>query len=241
MSIVEEKVEDIQLTIPKFNVDVQFDNVPEPLPQGSHFAVYLGPPKSGKSSLSTSLLLTKSPRKIYNGVFDHVYLFVPEGSFRSMTDNPFKALDPSKVKFEFNVSTLNEVLTRVEASARKKQNSLIIIDDFASNLKDVALRKDFERACNNRRHKFLTLWVISQTYRAIPLSTRKILSHLFVFRVQNLKEIETIREEMIPRDKLEFQRLYNHVFPPNSDPHNFMYIDVSTGNIYNRFNKLVIQ
>jgi hypothetical protein len=241
MSIVEENTADIQLTIPKFNVDVQFNGVPDPLPKSSHFAVFLGPPKSGKSSLSTSFLLTRSPRKIYNGVFDHIYLFVPEGSFRSMTDNPFKALDPSKVKFEFNVATLNEVLTRVEASAVKKQNSLIIIDDFASNLKDVSLRKDFERMVNNRRHKMLSVWVISQTYRAIPLSTRKILTDLYVFRVQNLKEIETIREEMVPRDKYEFQRLYNHVFPPNSDPHNFMYISVNSGNIYNRFNKLVVK
>jgi hypothetical protein len=241
MSIVEEDVKNIQLTIPKFNVDVQFDGVPEPLPQGSHFACYLGPPKSGKSSLSTSFLLTTKPVKIYNGVFSHVYLFVPEGSFRSMSDNPFKALDPSKVKFEFSPATLAEVLERVEASARRKENSLIIIDDFAAELKNVALRKDFERMVNNRRHNFLSVWIISQNYRAIPLSTRKILSHLFVFRQNNLKEIETIREEMIPRDKNEFQRIYNHVFPPGSDPHNFLYIDVTSGNLYNRFNKLSIK
>lgn len=241
MSVVEEAVEDIQLSMPSFSVDNLYDNVPAPLPQQAMFAAFLGPPRSGKTSLSTALLTTSKPRKIYNGVFNHVYLFVPLASFNSMNDSPFKSLDPSKIMHDFTPETLANVIAKLEASTKKEENSLIVIDDFMSDLKNVVLRKGLERLIANRRHLRCSVWIISQTYRAIPLSTRKMLSHIFMFRPNNLKELESIRDELIPRDKHEFQKLFNHVFPPSGDIHAFMYMDISTGEIYNKFNRLVVK
>lgn len=241
MPIVEEPSDEIELTIPKFSVDVQFPNVPKPLPTQSFFMCAIGPPRSGKSSLITSLLTTSHPKKIYNGVFDNIYLFVPEGSFNSMENNPFKSLDPSKIKFEFNTETFGEVIERVEASAKNKENSLIILDDFSANLKDVVLRKDLERCINNRRHKRLSIITIAQTYRALPLSVRKLITHLFCFKANNLRELESIRDELIPRDKNEFHAIYNYIFPPSADPHNFLYVSVETGELYKNFKKLLVK
>jgi hypothetical protein len=241
MSIVEEESENIELSYPKFNVDVQFPNVPSCLPSQAFFLSAVGPPRSGKSSLIVGLLTTTTPRKIYNGVFDHIYLFCPEGSFNSMQDNPFKALDPSKVKFEFNTDTFNEVILRVEESAKKKENSLIIIDDFSANLKDVALRKDLERCINNRRHKRLSVITISQTYRAIPLSVRKLITHLAMFRSNNLRELDSIRDELVPIDKHLFMKVYNYVFPEGGDKHNFLFLNTETGEMYKKFTKLIIK
>jgi hypothetical protein len=237
MSIVEEDGDDIKLTIPRFTVDVHF-TVPNPLPNQSFYMCAIGPPRSGKSSLITGLLTTSTPRKLYNGVFDHIYYFCPEGSFNSMDPNPYKALHASKINFEFDEKTFGEVIAKVEANAKKKQNSLIIVDDFSANLKDVSLRKTFEKAVNNRRHKRLSIINIAQTYRAIPLSVRKLITHLFLFKVNNLRELESIRDELVPRDRNEFQRIYNYIFAPSSDPHTFMYIDVSSGEIYKNFRRL---
>lgn len=241
MGVVEEATENIELSMPSFSVDTLYEGVPSPLPDQAMFACFLGPPRSGKTSLSTALLTTSKPRKIYNGVFDHVYLFVPLQSFNSMNDSPFKALDPSKIIHDFTQESLATIVQKLEASTSQKENSLIVIDDFMSELKNVFLRKSLERLIANRRHLRCSVWVISQTYRAIPLTTRKMLSHVFLFRVSNLKELESIREELVPRDRNEFQTLYNHVFPPNADKHTFMYLDVSTGEIYNKFNKLLIK
>ncbi|KAJ1629381.1 hypothetical protein T492DRAFT_840859 [Pavlovales sp. CCMP2436] len=72
---VTEEANSIPLTIARFDVDNA-----------------LGPPRSGKTSLSTALLTQTSPR-IYNGVFDNVWLFVPASSFASMSDSPFKNHD----------------------------------------------------------------------------------------------------------------------------------------------------
>jgi hypothetical protein len=82
------------------------------------------------------------------------------------------------------------------------------------------------------------MWVITQTYRSIPLSTRKLLSHVFMFRSSNLRELESLRDELVPRDRAEFSALYNHVFAPGGDPHAFTYLDIGDGRIYNRFNEM---
>ncbi|KAJ1616110.1 hypothetical protein T492DRAFT_851061 [Pavlovales sp. CCMP2436] len=80
------------LTIPRFDVDNALGDIPPPLPAQHMFACFLGPPRSGKTSLSTALLTQTNPR-IYNGVFDNVWLFVPATSFASMSDSPFKNHD----------------------------------------------------------------------------------------------------------------------------------------------------
>lgn len=241
MLSIKEEGDDIKLNIPKFSVDAEFEGVPSPCENKSFFTAFLGPPRSGKSSLSTALLTTTHPQKIYCGVFDNVFIIVPEASFNSMKDNPFRGLSPEKIKHEFTPEVLADIVERCETFSKHKKNTLIIIDDYMSELKNVVLRKSLERLIANRRHLRCSIWVISQTYRAIPLSTRKMLSSVYLFRQNNLKEIESIRDELISRDKNEFQALYNHVFPPSSDPHNFMYIDVSNGEIYNKFKKMSIQ
>ncbi|KAJ1628130.1 hypothetical protein T492DRAFT_841834 [Pavlovales sp. CCMP2436] len=87
-----EEINNIKLTIPRFDVDNALGDIPAPLPAQHMFACFLGPPRSGKTSLSTALLTQTAPR-VYNGVFDHVWLCVPATSFDSMTDSPFRNHD----------------------------------------------------------------------------------------------------------------------------------------------------
>ena len=237
MEITDDGLE-IELHTPKFSVDNTFPGVPDPLPRQACFAAFVGPPRSGKSSLTTSLLTQTSP-KLYSGVYDHVYLFVPEASFASMSNSPFKGHD--KVIHEFTQESLAKLVSTLEQTRKKGENTLVIIDDFMTELKNVSLRKDFERLVANRRHLRCSCWCISQVYRGIPASTRKMISHLFLFRPSNLRELETIREELVPRDRTEFQRIFNYIFKPGADPHTFMMIDTATGELYNKFAKIRVQ
>ncbi|KAJ1641443.1 hypothetical protein T492DRAFT_831306 [Pavlovales sp. CCMP2436] len=230
-----EEINNIKLTIPRFDVDNALGDIPAPLPAQHMFACFLGPPRSDKTSLSTALLTQTAP-KVYNGVFDHVWLFVPATSFVSMSDSPFKNHD--KVNHELNKGTLDDVIAKLETASKKKQNSLIIIDDFMSSLKENTLRSALEKLISNRRHLRVSVWVISQTFRSIPLTLRKLISALFLFRVSNLRELESIRDELVPRDKMEFQALYNHVFTPGADSHQFMFLDIGSALIYNKFAKI---
>ncbi|KAJ1620799.1 hypothetical protein T492DRAFT_847531 [Pavlovales sp. CCMP2436] len=141
-----EETNNIQLTIPRFDVDNALGDIPAPLPAQHMFACFLGPPRSGKTSLSTALLTQTNP-KVYNGVFDHVWLFVPATSFASMSDSPFRNHD--KVSHELDKATLDAVIVKLETASKKRQNSLIIIDDFMSSLKENALRSALEKLISN--------------------------------------------------------------------------------------------
>ncbi|KAG8468770.1 hypothetical protein KFE25_007288 [Diacronema lutheri] len=193
----------------------------------------------GRTSLSTALLCQASPR-VYRGVFEHVHLVIPQASFLSMTNSPFAHHDPRKVHHTFDAPLLAALTPILEqrARARRPENTLLIIDDFAANLKDAELRKHLERFANNRRHLRLSVWLIAQTYRALPLSTRKLLTHAFLFRPSNTSELESIRSELVPIDKRMFEAVFQHVFPPGADPHQFMTLDMSSGHIYNRFARI---
>ncbi|KAJ1615927.1 hypothetical protein T492DRAFT_851215 [Pavlovales sp. CCMP2436] len=159
------------------------------------------------------------------GRIDSVYLLVPATSIASMSDSPFAGHD--KVYYDLSKDSLERLITKLEASSKKKQNSLNIIDDFMASLKDNALRQSLEKLICNRRHLRVSVWVITQTYRSMPLTIRKLISDLFLFRVSNLRELESVRYELVLRDKHEFHALYNHVFKPGGDSHQFMYIDVA--------------
>jgi SpoVK/Ycf46/Vps4 family AAA+-type ATPase len=244
MSVQETDVVEIGLEIPKFNVDTLYENVPPPLPNKSSLFLFCGVPRSGKTALATSLLVTTKPQKIYNGVFNHVFLFIPETSYNSLSNSPFQSLSKDKIIFDFNEETLGALIRRLEAATKQKQTSLVIIDDFMSNLKDVRIRKSLERLIANRRHLRTSIFLISQNYNAIPLTTRKMITAMFMFKPGNLKELDNIRTELIPLDKDEFIKMFNYVFKPSdkeADKHMFMYIDVENSQIYKKFNRLVIQ
>ncbi|KAJ1623865.1 hypothetical protein T492DRAFT_845181 [Pavlovales sp. CCMP2436] len=153
-----------------------------------------------------------------------------------MTDSPFQGHD--KVYHELNKDSLERVIDKLEKASKRKENSLIIIDDFMSSLKEIKLRTALEKLISNRRHLRVSVWVITQTYRSVPLTIRKLISALFLFRANNLRELESIREELVPRDRIEFQALYNHVFAPGADLHQFMFLDIENALIYNKFAKI---
>jgi len=203
------------------------------------FAAFLGPPRSGKTSLATALLTQEYP-KLYNGVFHHVYIFMPQASFQSMASpHPFADHNKKKIFHELTEATLQSVVSAIEASTKKGEQSLVLIDDFMSSLKDTTLRKGLERLICNRRHLRTSVWIISQNFNAIPLSTRRLLSNVFLFRSANNKEVDAVRDELIPIEKAHFTSIYNHVFPPGGDPHAFLYIDIATGELFNKFSKIM--
>lgn len=234
---IEEEASDLVLHTPTFSCDSPYANVPSPLPKAHFFMALVGPPRSGKSSMATALLCQEKPR-LLSQCFHHVYILVPKGSFESMVDCPYK--DLPTIAHEFNAAVLDEIIELCQTASKKKQESLLMIDDFMTNLKDNSLRKQLEKTVANRRHLKLSVMVLSQTYNAMPLSTRKLLSHMALFRSPNLKENENIRNELINRDRSEWDAVYRHVFHQGCDPHAFIWIDVLNGELFNGFSRLKI-
>ncbi|KAJ1623125.1 hypothetical protein T492DRAFT_845778 [Pavlovales sp. CCMP2436] len=171
-----EEANEIRLAIPRFSVDALLRNIPPPLPNQHMFGCSIGLPRSDKTSLSTTLLTQTSP-SVYAGVFDAVYLYVPASSFASMADSPFAGHD--KEYHDLSKESLERLITKLEESSKKKQNSLIIIDDFMASLKNNVLRHLLEKLICNRRHLRVSVWVITQTYRSVPLTIKN--SYLLYF------------------------------------------------------------
>jgi hypothetical protein len=239
MAVREADINEIKLEVPKFNVDGQLHaQIPIPLPNKSHSLMFSGGAGSGKTSMITAYLCQTSP-PLYTNVFDFVYYFVPETSFKSMDDSPFK--NHKRVYHELNIQTITEVEREIESNSKNNKKSLVIMDDMASSMKNVELQRTLVRFLCNRRHLRMTFWVVVQSYIQLPLTVRKNISHFIIFRPSNKKEIMSITDE-INIDKNEFEAYLKFIFKPDQTKKDraFMYID-DEGNIYNRFNRLAFE
>ena len=123
--------------------------------------MFCGKPASGKSSLFTALL---TQHKLHKKKFENVLLCMPMHSFTSMAEesNPFLDLE----------------------------NRLFIIDDYASQMKDANLLRLLLVMINNRRHRFVSIFVSVQTYKSVPLGLRRTVNVCVLFKIHNKAEIK---------------------------------------------------
>lgn len=234
---------DIELHAPKMTVDQKWEVLP-PLPDQAFSALICGPPRSGKTSLVHSLVTQTNP-SLLRGVFDRVVLIIPEASFRSLpASSPFAK--HKRVVHTFDAETLAHLVEYLEETTKTKLQSLIIIDDFMSNLKDADTRLALERITANRRHLRVSLMLISQNLRSVPLSVRKLVSHLFMFRAVNSKELSIVHEEYLSGlSKSQIGELVNYVWPlaahhEEAAHHTFLYVDLDRAAVHRNFDELAI-
>ena len=192
-----------KLKAPHFIIDHEVKDVEKPFPSVASYVVYLGKSRSGKSSLITSLLTN---RRVYRNAFHNVIVVIPRHSFNSMNPkhNPFLALDAEKVYHDFSYEVLDHIYNQVMEYAENEEDTLLLIDDYASELKNGDVLKLLNTIVNNRRHLRLSVWMSVQTYKSIPLSNRKTINILVLFKCMNKAEIKAIWEEMtfLPKEVL---------------------------------------
>jgi hypothetical protein len=196
---------------------------------------FCGAPGSGKTSLFLGLLTSKGDSRVYRGVYDHIFLFMLVASRASLKDEPFKEHDARKTFDELDIEHLTSVYDMILKFSEKKQHSLIIFDDVTSDLKDVQVQKLLNRIVQNRRHLKCSIQLLVQSYIAIPLTTRKLITHLILFRPNNKKELESLASEILFIDKNTLQAIMKFVY---KEAHDFMFVDVAMQKYFRRFNPL---
>jgi hypothetical protein len=212
MTITIKKNKPLKLKLPKFNVDSKLsDYMPEPLNSvinKTNFSIFLGPPKSGKSSLLYSFFMTKD---VYKKKFHHIYLVTPATSLKSVKNNVFtKHLPEDNIFYDLDTPTIMMLYDKIEQNSRDNHKSIIILDDQASHIKSV--EKDLMVILYNRRHLKTTVMMTLQTLKCLNLSLRKVIDNLFVFKVSK-KDFESVIEEFIEQDRhtaLELMKLYKN-------------------------------
>lgn len=219
---------------PEFKCDaVISDKIQYPLPNTAFFMGIIGSAGSGKTSLLVNFLTKK---EMYSKAFDHVHLFCPKTSLGSLKDDIWEGHPADKMHDVLNFSTLDkmEQICRERAQEKPKpKTTLLVIDDMTVFLKQKEVDDKLRALVYNRRHLYLSIMILVQSYNAMPLALRKTLSHFFLFKPRNKREAEAIWEELMFVPKTTGAALLRFTFRGRYD---FLMGNCGTGEFYRNFN-----
>ena len=189
----------------------------------------IGKPGSGKTALLYSFFKSN---KLFNKVFDKVFLFQPALSRQSMKDKLFDRLPEDQKYDELTIENLEDVNNNLD----EEGNNCIIMDDMGAYLKDNSTRKLLKEMIFNRRHKHLSIFFLVQTWFSIEKGIRKLFSNIFVFRVSK-KEIETIFDEVVEQKKEHIGDIVKIVY---DEPYKYLFVNTDSQRLFSGFNELLI-
>jgi len=188
----------------------------------------LGVPGSGKTNLMYSFMKSK---KLLNKVYDKIYLFQPSASRASMKDKLFDQL-PEDQKFE----TLDlESLESVKDRLNEDENSCIIFDDMGSYLKDNSIKKLLKEIIMNRRHLYVSVFFLAQTYFSVDKEIRRLFSNVFIFKISK-DTMASIFEELITGKKNKSDEIVSMVYDKK---YNYLFLNVDSGRIFKQFDEII--
>jgi ABC-type dipeptide/oligopeptide/nickel transport system ATPase component len=151
---------------------------------------------SGKTTMALSIVASMKER-VYCGVFDKVFISIPESTFKSISSpNLFEELPPNQIYHTFDEELLDTVKKSVERDSMEDMDTLFLVDDAASSLKtnrriEILLT---DLVCKHR-HLKLTIILLVQSIVQVPLAIRENLSCLFIFKPINEKRNRLIYDE----------------------------------------------
>lgn len=236
MSVEETDIFSIPLTKPKIDADRLLDpsqqQIKPPLPNTHATWLFVGKPKSGKSTYAFSLVTSKN--KAYYKLYDEIHIVMPPSSRASLK---VKALQKHKrVYDELTAETLekmNESITELLEEKGKDANSLIVYDDVGSVVKDLELQRELRQMSWNYRHRSLTQYYLLQTLRSLPLPIRKVATILVMWKLGSV-ELDLVFNEMINwLTKKQWDLVCKHTFNVEKyGKHTCLFVDIDEQKIY---------
>jgi len=239
-------IKEVENELPKIKpvkeiMSIYIDGIDPNLPNRNGFIYALiGAPGTGKSSLLLSLF---RDRNYYKKKFNNLYLITPESSFSSVSNHPFK--NHSKVYHDLNEDVLENIYEELMDLKREciedgfaVESSCLIIDDYASDLKDKHLIKILKRILTKSRHIGCAVIFTLQAYNLFPLVLRKMLTNITLFKPKNRVELESVRKELINMNEDKTNELMNYIF---DEEYNHLDIDTSNDTKRKNFKLLEIE
>jgi AAA15 family ATPase/GTPase len=193
----------------------------------------IGKPKSGKTSLLHSLFEHSG---LLRYCYSKVYLFQPAQSGASIKDNIFDRLPADQIYNELTFENLYEVKSRIEADAEEGNNSCIIFDDMASELKNKATMQLFKQLAFNRRHLRMSMYFLVQTWFSTPKELRRLWSNIFVFKVSK-NEMSNIFDEVIEHDIGYMPHILKMVY---NEPYKFLFINTDSQRMFDGWDEIIL-
>lgn len=194
--------------------------------------LFLGPPRSGKTSLLYSFFKSN---KILKNCFHTIYVFQPKVSRASMSDKIFDTLPEDQLFDELNLENLHEVMQRIKADADEGFNSAIIMDDQSAYLKNKETMRLFKELVWNRRHLHVSCFFCVQSWFAVPKELRRVWTNVFIFKV-NKQQLNDIWEEIVERPKDLVVKIRKLVYDA---PYQYLFINVENQRMFKQFDEIM--
>ena len=171
-------------------------------------SLILAPSGGGKTILIQNLILN-----VYKGCFERIYVFSPsidiDSAWQPVKDYIAKELkinnEKEKIYFDsYEPDELNNIIETqhkiIELLKKNKQKKLyqilIIIDDFADDQAFTRQSKLLHSLYIRGRHMMISTITATQVYKAISPIIRKNITDLYVFKLRNQQDLDSVIEEV---------------------------------------------
>ena len=198
------------------------------------FNIICGKPGAGKTSIITNFVKT-----IFKKAFEHILVFMPEGSRRSIENDIYgKQLPPGDLYDALTADNLEDVIEKLAESSEEGENTLLLIDDFQSALKDPDIQKRLQTIVTRMRHLRCTIFILQQNFQKLPKFLRELVTNVITFNIGK-SQLNKLFEETVQLDKEKFQNLIDLAFKDKND---YIIINVNGNrNIYKGFDRIVFE
>lgn len=194
--------------------------------------LFIGKPKSGKSSLLWSFFKSK---EMFRKVFHTIFYFSPDNSRGSMKDNIFDKLPEDQKFSELTFENLSYVVERIQ-NGEKDEKFCIIYDDMSAYLKNPDVLKMFKMLSMNKRHLHLSQFFLVQTWFSVLKDIRRLFDNIFVFKVSK-NELNNIFDEVVEVHKDHVLEISKLVF---DKPYQYLVINTENNKLYKGFDEIVM-
>jgi DNA replication protein DnaC len=209
-------------------------------------SVILGPSGSGKTVLLQNMILN-----LYKGCFERIYVFSPSVnhdttwlSVKEYIEDVLDVHETDDEKFYFdhyNAEALERIIQNqtdlIKHMKSKNMKSLysilIIIDDFADDPSFSRHSKLLHSLYTRGRHSMISTITATQKFNAIHPIIRVNATELYVYRLRNMKDLDTFIEEIsatIPKKTL--MQIYERC---TAEPYSFLYVKLNAKSIHDMF------
>ena len=225
------KVTPIQLKEYTCNQSHYGDIVPK-LPMRS---MLVAPSGAGKTVLLTNMILD-----MYKGCFSCIYVWSPsievDSTWKPIKDyirdqiKPrdretcyFDSYDPAEL--EQVINTQKKVIDYQKEQTHKDLYQILICSDDFADSPDFTRKSQLLHLLYIRgRHYMISTITSTQVFKAISPIVRKKVTHLFIYRLRNYGDLESIVEEMSAiYNKKALLQIYHEAI---DEPYSFLYINL---------------
>ena len=196
------------------------------------FNVIVGKMGQGKTSLITNLV-----KNVFKRCFNKIYVFIPHNSRVSIDNDIYGNHLPDDQLFDtLTEENLNDVYERLKQTSSDGDHSLLIIDDFQTQLKDPNIIRILAKIITKMRHLRTTIFLLQQNFQSLDKSLRELVSNLIMFNIGK-SQLTKVFDEVIQIDKSKYNDIIDLAFVDRND---WICYNNNSKNMYRMFDKIII-